>query len=270
MAFDFNKLKQRIAPGKTSTPVPQTGNTVVSSSDKPAASNTKMSAWKQGLADVKAVFDEGKYQLFVKQFIVVLLAFLGVRFLVGKLSVEKEQIVDRVSAISIQQTNQDDYLANKSRLLRLEPLFPDVGKKNEWLVQTLMKAFSAHQIQADINGNVAEKVNENYTMLTQDVTFRRSFADVGKFLADVESGDDFLRISGLTITKLMDAASLGDNTVNVRFNTVFPREKYAKRLFKDYAQQMKQIEAETAAQEAAATGKEEAQEPATEEKADAS
>ena len=132
-----------------------------------------------------------------------------------------------------------------------------------------MKAFAAHQIQADINGNVAEKVNENYTMLTQDVTFRRSFADVGKFLADVESGDDFLRISGLTITKLMDAASLGENTVNVRFNTVFPREKYAKRLFKDYTQQMKQIEAEMAAQDTAA-GKEEPKTPAEEEKANAS
>ena len=200
---------------------------------------------KQGLNDVKAMLEEGNIKLFVKQLAVIALAFWGVWTWMGKLKTQKDQIEDRVSAISLQQTHQDDYLTNKDRLLRLEPLFPDMGKKNEWLVQTLMRAFADHNVQATINGNAVEKVESNYTIVSQEVAFRDSFANLGRFLADIENGNDFLRVSSLTISKLTDANSLGLNSIGIRFNTVFPKDKYAKRLFKDYAEQMKKIEAET-------------------------
>jgi hypothetical protein len=82
--------------------------------------------------------------------------------------------------------------------------------------------------------------------MSQEVSFKESFANVGKFVADVENGDDFLRLSNITISKVMDSASLGQNTVTMRFATLFPKEKYAKRLFKDYEQQMKKINAQAA------------------------
>ncbi len=239
MPLDWEKLKQRITnhSAKQEEPVPAV-------EPKPKAVNPLVTEMKQGVQDIKAVLAEGNYKLFAKQIVVILLAFLGVRFLMGKLSVQKEQIVDKISALSIQQTNESDYLANKERLLNLEPLFPDLAKKNEWLLQTLMKIFEDHKIQANIDGNAVENVATDYTTVAQLVTFQQGFMPLGKFLADVENGDNFLRISEITISKITDTALLGENSVSVRFNTLFPKEKYAKRLFKDYAQQMAQLEAQ--------------------------
>lgn len=271
MPFDFNKLKQDFLARQEERKAAQEEKQAIqeeidkSSKEpkKPSALSAKLEPLKRGLVDVKAMLEEGNIKLFIKQLAVILLACWGVWTLTGKLSAQKAQIEDRVSAISLQQTHQDDYLSNKDRLLRLEPLFPDMGKKNEWLIKTLMGLFSAHEIEANINGNAVEKVDSNYTIVSQEVTFRNSFANLGHFLADVESGNDFLRISNLTISKLTDTGSLGQNTINIRFNTVFPKEKYAKRLFKDYDQQMKQIEAAMAAEEkqAAQQGKDNAGEP---------
>ena len=60
-------------------------------------------------------------------------------------------------------------------------------------------------------------------------------------MADIENGDDFLRISNLVVTKLADKDSLGNNSVTIQFSTVFPNNKYAAALFKDYAAQMEKI-----------------------------
>ncbi len=248
MAFDFNQLKQRFSKqGAKQDPAATQQVQTATTAPKPAkASHPKVEALKQGVLDIKAACEEGKFKLFAKQVVVVVLAFFGVRYLVGKVNAQKEVVLDRISAIAIQQTHQDDYMSNKERLLYLEPLFPDIGKKNEWLIQSLMKTFSTHQIQADINGNANEKAEGNYTVMSQEVSFKESFANVGKFVADVESGDDFLRLSNITISKLADSASLGLNNVTMRFATLFPKEKYAKRLFKDYEQQMKKINVQSA------------------------
>lgn len=262
MAFDVDKLKQRFLTrgGSQNVATDKPGEQVMTAStaapEKPLDPNSTVAKWKQGLADIKSVHEEGNYKLFLKQLVLVLCVFLGVRYLVGKLAVQKSQILDNISAISLQQAHQDDYMANKDMLLRLEPLFPDIKKKNEWLVQNLMKIFSDHLVQANINGNAVEKAESNYTIMSQEVSMKQSFADVGKMVADVENGEDFLRISNITITKLTDPNSLGLNTVTMRFNTLFPKEKYAKRLFKDYDKQMKQIAAEAAADAGAATSAE--------------
>ncbi len=241
MPLDWEKLKQRVS----SRPAQQTAEELAPALEpKPKAVHPLVEGMKKGVSDIKAVLAEGNYKLFAKQIVVVLLAFLGVRFLMGKLSAQKEQIMDKISALSIQQTNESDYLANKERLLHLEPLFPDLAKKNEWLLQTLMKTFEDHKIQANIDGNATENVATDYTTVAQLVTFQQGFMPLGKFLADVENGDNFLRISEITISKVTDPALLGENSVSVRFNTLFPKEKYAKRLFKDYTQQMAQIEAQ--------------------------
>ena len=273
MAFDLNKVKQAFSAEKMKSLFPrkQTQTPAADASQAPApaaapapakqpvskkkaaiTANPWVAQWQQGVRDIKSVLQEGKFKLFAKQVVVLLLVFLGVRYMGGKLSAEKAELSDKISAISIQQTNQEDYLENKDRLLRLEPLFPDMAKKNDWLLRQIMDTFEAHQIKPNIDGNVVEKAGDTYTVVTQPVTFQQSYNELGQFLADIENGDPFLRISNMTITKLTDAASLGKNTVNLRFNTLFPKDKYAPRLFRDYTQQMKAILGEEDAAEEAA------------------
>ena len=175
MPLDFEKLKQGLLNRGTkvgaASPSVQQASTRKESA---LVSNPKVVAFKQGLADIKAVGEDGNYKLFVKQFVVVLLGFLAVRFMSGKLNDQKVKINNEIAAISAQQANEEDYVANKERLLRLEPLFPDQAQKNEWLLKILMNVFASHQIQADINGNANEKVEGSYTTVSQEVTFLHS------------------------------------------------------------------------------------------------
>ena len=243
MPLDFEKLKQGMFNRQANQGAAQS-QPQVASAKKSAVSNAKVSAFKKGLLDVKTVIEEGNYKLFLKQLIFLLIVFICATFLMGKMAAQKAIIVDKVAALAIQKENQGDYLANKERLLRLEPLFPDLSQKGDWLLQTLMKEFDSHKIQANIDGNVIENADDTRVVISQDVSFQQGFSDLGNFLADVENGDDFVRITELSITKLLDPAVLGENSVKVRFNTVFPKEKYAKKLFKDYDKQMAQIQGE--------------------------
>ena len=243
MALDFEKLKQNLSIDKIKAGFAKTKT--ASSGNEPAGQSA-VPAWvldnKRGLDDVQAVLQEGKFSLFVRQVVMLLVIFLLVRYGCGKLAERKGVLLDQMSKINIEQLNKDDYLENKQHLLRLEPLFPDYAQKNEWLLQRLIDVFNEHQMSPDINGNVSENASAStYTVMSHPVTFQRSFRDMGQFLADVENGDDFLRISEITVTKLVAPESLGENTVTAKFNTVFPKNKYASVLFKDYAQQMEAI-----------------------------
>lgn len=244
MAIDFEKLKSKFsAVAKTSQskqPATSKGpNALTKLAAHPAVADIK-----RGLEDVQVVAHEGKFNLFVKQIVVLLVLFLLVRFVSGKLSQSKDKIKDQVASINIQQANEGDYTENKQQLLRLEPLFPDIEQKNDWMLRRLINIFETHKITPDIDGNFTESVQKTYTMVVQPVKFEESFAQIGKLIADIENGDDFLRLSEVTISKQTAPEALGKNAVNVTFNTVFPKEKYAPKLFKDYAQQIKQIQAE--------------------------
>ena len=173
--------------------------------------------------------------------------FLLVRGASKKITEHQGVLKDKMTAINIQQLNKEDYLANKQHLLRLEPLFPNNTQKNEWFLRQLIDIFASHNLPSNIDGNISEdSSNRVYSVMSRPVTFQESFKGIGKLIADVENGADFLRISDVTISKLTDAASLGKNSVTLKFNTVFPKEKYAPQLFKDYKQQMEKIkQAET-------------------------
>lgn len=263
MAFDLNQIKQQLTNKNIfarKQQNPEGANPSVKEGVPAPKNQTTMGKMganiKQGMDDIKRVIEEGNYKLFVKQLVVLLLVFLGVRYFNDKLTQQQASYQDQISAISIQQTNEQDYLDNKARLIRLEPAFPDMANKNEWLLRKIMDTLETHRIQATISGNIVENSTENYTVTAQPVTFQQEFFEFGKFLEDIENGDDFLRISELSIAKVTDSALLGTNNITMKFNTLFPKEKYGPRLFKDYAQQMQELKAsQTAAATDAATGK---------------
>lgn len=255
MALDTEKSKDNLSVDKTKMQAPTNLIIKGKKDEKPNAllSHPAVAEAKRGWEDVQVVTLEGKYNLFIKQFIVLLIVFLAARFICGKFSKSRAEIKDKVAAIHIQETNKDDYLDNKQYLLQLEPLFPDISQKNDWLLRQLISLFDAHKITPNVDGNVSEFVEDRYTIISQPVTFQQTFMEIGKLLADIENGDDFLRISEITIEKLNGPDVLGENAVTAIVNTVFPKEKYAPKLFKDYAQQMKKIEDEKKAKSSGKT-----------------
>lgn len=258
MAFDWNKFKQAVKDGnlkeafgsQASAPAPQEPAAPVPAVAAPAPVKKKkqpaiVAAVSQDLKAIKSVAEEGKMQLFLKQVVVLLLVFLVVRYANGKLEEHKSKLRDQMSAIKIQQLNREDYLANKYQLLRLEPKFPDLSKKGDWLLRSLIDIFDSHNIAHNMDGNSREDASDPiYTVVSQTVLFQSQFNDLGKFLEDIENGDRLVRISDLSISKIEDSDLLGENKITVKFNALFPKEKYGPKLFKDYAQQMAQIQKE--------------------------
>ncbi len=249
MAFDLEKIKKNLASGKLGNMFPKKGQ------DMPvwAKQSPKLEELKAGLRDIKNVLAEGKFSLFVKQFVVLAGVFLLVRTVNGKLNAHNAELKDKMSAITIQQTNKGEYLSNKDHLLRLEPLFPDIEQKSDWLPSKLMALFSKHDLSPKLDGNFSENAKGNLTIVSQPISWQQSYKKLGEMMADLENGEDFLRVSEVSIAKLTGKEELGDNTVTVRFNTVFPKEKYAQKLFKDYKQQMEKINAEKQAVTTSAT-----------------
>ena len=255
MAFEWNKLKQGVPGGKVgasgmdSSDIPMQPLDVLPVKKTAAKKQPAfMRAISDRLTDVKNVLEEGKYSLFIKQIVVLLLVVLLVKGATSKLSEHKAKLKDQMAAIKIQQANRDDYLANKQQLLRLEPMFPDIAKKGDWLIRSLIDLFEEHGIKYTMDGNPTEdSSNPVYTTASLSVFIQSKFNDLGNFLADVENGNDLLRVSDFSIMKLGEGEELGENRITLKFNTVFPKEKYAPKLFKDYKQQMANIKKEKAA-----------------------
>lgn len=242
MAIDLENLKQKLSSKKLKEVF---SNSRMGQEGAFGWAFTKqLTEFKVGLQDIKNVLAEGKFTLFVKQFVVLVGVFLVVKTCNGKLSEHRAELQDRMSAINIQQTNKDDYLNNKEHLLRLEPLFPDMEKKSDWMPSTLMALFGKHDLAPKLDGNFAENAQKTFSVVSQAVSWQQSYKDLGKMLADMENGDAFLRASEVSISKLTNKESLGDNTITVKFNTIFPKQKYGPKLFKDYAKQMEKINAQ--------------------------
>ena len=243
MALDLEKLKQNVLSGKLKGKVPANLQGKLAKWNI-ASRSPKWAEFKAGLRDIKNILAEGKFTLFLKQFIVLALAFLLVRFVNGKLSARRTELKSNITAIHMQQTSKEDYLSNKDHLLRLEPLFPDIEKKSDWMPSTLMALFGDHDLSPKLDGNFSENAQKTYTVVSQNLSWQQSYENLGKMMADMENGDAFLRVSEVSISKLTGKEELGSNTVSVKFNTVFPKVKYASKLFKDYKQQMEKIQAQ--------------------------
>ena len=194
-----------------------------------------LQGWKQGLKDVGDAFQEGNYKLFAKQVVVIVAVFMLVRWASGRLDEQTKSVRQQIESIRVQQSSEQEYLANKSKLMSLEPQFPDISVKDQWLIQQLFEVFKPVKINANLSDPQMENANNpNYTIVSKKVNFAINFLDFGKLLAEVENRPFYLRVSEFSITKNPDSRDIGVNTVSLTFNTVFPKEKLAPVLFKDY------------------------------------
>lgn len=191
--------------------------------------------WKQGLKDVNDSLAEGNYKLIAKQVVVVIVAFLILRFGVGKLNEQTKAVRTQIDAIRVQQSSEQDYLTSKRKLLSLEPRFPEVKEKDQWLISKLLEVFQPANVTANMNElQVENGANPNYLIISKKVSFSTKFLDFGKLLAEIENRPEYMRISEFSLRKNPDPNDLEMNTVDMTFNTVFPKEKLAPVLFKDY------------------------------------
>lgn len=208
---------------------------------------------KKGFQDIQTVAQEGNLKLFVKQFVAVLVVFLLFRYCNGQFAAKISNYDGQMEAIRMQQTSEQEYQANKTKLISLEPRFPDVDAKNEWLLSQVLGIFKEAKVTPQMEGTQTEDdSNASFLAASLLVNAEMSFDAFANMLAGVENKDDYVKISEFSISKLTESEKLGQNKITLRFNTVFPKEKVAKSIFKDYD---KLIQQQQAAQAAAEEGK---------------
>ena len=164
--------------------------------------------------------------------ILIIVVFMGYRYMTGQLEMKQSNIRGQIDALETQQKSEKEYLSNKEKLLKLEPRFPNMEEKNDWLLRQVIAIFRDANMTPNIGASQAEDTsNSSYTVATIPVTLKTSFANFGRLLADIESREEYVRLSDFSITKKTDV--LGENDITLRLNTIFLKEKIANSVFKD-------------------------------------
>ena len=185
--------------------------------------------------DIQLVLQEGNYKLFLKQMVVIVLLIFGYRYANDLLVQQDAGIAGKIDAVHAQQNNEQAYLSNKKKLLELEPRFPDMEAKNDWLLRQVVAIFKDSKIRPSMGASQSENTsNSGYTIVSLPVEIKASYRDFGMLLADIENREEFLRIADFSIDKVKE--NIGENSIKMQFNTIFPKEKIAKTMFKEEAE----------------------------------
>lgn len=196
-------------------------------------------SFQQGLQDINTVAQEGNFKLFAKQVIAVaLVAFVYWGFLKGKFITKIQNMDGQIEAITAQQVNEQEYLANKKLLISLEPHFAGIESKNEWLVSQAIAIFKRANITPNIQGSQMEDAsNPTFTATSIQVGLTGGYEQFARLLESIENRHEYVKISNFIIEKDKDPNRMGQNKISMRLNTIFPKEKIANnKLFKDYDQ----------------------------------
>lgn len=199
-----------------------------------AQMNKIKASLEKGFNDMKLVLEEGNYKLFAKQFVVVVVVFLLFKYVNGSYQEKISNYRGQIDAIHSQQTNEQEYLTNKKRLLDLEPRFPDLESKSEWLMTQVLDLFQHSDLTPKMTGGQAENATDpNYTKTSLEVKTSSSWLQFAQLIANLENRPEYLRVSNFKLVKNAESETLGTNTLTITLNTLFPREKLAPKLFKD-------------------------------------
>lgn len=189
---------------------------------------------EKGFKDMKLVMEEGNVKLFAKQFVVVVAFFLVFHYANGAFQKKITNYRGQVEAIHSQQNNEQEYLSSKKRLLDLEPRFPDMDSKSEWLMTQVLDLFKQVNLTPKFSGSQTEDtMNPNYTLATLELTTTASWPQFAQLMVELENRPEYLRLSSFKLGKNADSAQLGTNGIKMTINTLFPKEKLAPKLFKD-------------------------------------
>ena len=189
---------------------------------------------EKGFKDMQLVLQEGNVKLFAKQLVVIIAIFLVFRYFNNSFQQKINNYRGQMDAIRSQQTNEQEYMASKKRLLELEPRFPDTASKSEWLMTQILDVFAQAKLTPKFSGTQAENTtNPNYTLANLEVASNASWLEFAQLIASVENRPEYLRISEFSLEKLNESNMLEQNKIKLKVNTLFPKEKLAPKLFKD-------------------------------------
>lgn len=188
---------------------------------------------KKGLLDIKTTLQEGNFKLFLWHVVIIGACLYALHWTSGKINEKISKNQSQITSIETQQRSEQEYIANKNLLVTLEPRFPDIKQKNNWLTGKLLNLYKEAKLPAQLDGTASENDSSSiFLLMSQGVSTQARYRDIGKFLERIENEPSYLRVSEVSITK--EANDLGNNKVSMRFNTIFPKQKIGETLFSNY------------------------------------
>ncbi len=216
--------------------------------EKAKKTNKYVANFTQGCRDMQVVAQEGNFKLFGMQiFIIALAAFLW-NYSTNKFAAKIQNLHGQMEAIKAQQVNEGEYLTNKKLLISLEPRFADIESKNEWLLRQILDIFQKAKLAPNVSGSQVEDAsNPTYLVASMQVDSSMGYKTFAELLASIENRKEYIKISNFVLEKNKDPNQMGVNKVSLKLNTIFPKEKVARKLFKDYDQLVAEQNKERAA-----------------------
>jgi type II secretory pathway component PulM len=180
------------------------------------------SFFKDMAGDVMMIYAEKGFEPFKKPLMIagpsLLVLYAAVYSpLTGKVSSTSNQL----ESMKVVAQYAGDYEDAKTRLAAYQRRLPFIKDKDEWLNYVITTTARAYGISFDSLSAQKETEVGNYLVVSREVMVTTTYANLGRWIAEIENSKILLRVTDLTIRRSED----NPGTVKVTFTlaTVFSK-----------------------------------------------
>lgn len=127
-----------------------------------------------------------------------------------KMELEKWQVIEKYAS---------EFESADRKIRQYRERLPLLKDKEEWLSGLMNSAARANGMSIDSLSTQAETESGDYLLVSREASLTTTYAQFGKWLADIERTPAFVRVSGVTITKIEEPARYVN--VRVKLSTVY-------------------------------------------------
>jgi hypothetical protein len=131
---------------------------------------------------------------------------------------EERHSLERIQLIA---DNYASYMGAKDRLAAYQRRLPLIRDKDEWLNYVMTSTAKTHGISFDSTSAQIESEIGNFLLVSREVAVTTTYAQFGKWVADIENSPILLKVADVTLKK--DGSRTGVIKVNMKLSTIFSK-----------------------------------------------
>jgi Tfp pilus assembly protein PilO len=176
--------------------------------------------------NVAMIYAEKGMAPFKKPLLVSLVILLGVyNFAYSPMRARIEARSAELDKWRIIEAHYSEYESASDRMRAYQARLPNLKDKEEWLNVIMYSTAKTYGITPDSLAAQTEIKAGNFLLVSRDVSLTTTYAQFGRWLADVENSPILLRVADVKIAKV-DGQS-GYVRVNLRLSTIYPKNEAA-------------------------------------------
>lgn len=178
--------------------------------------------FKDMAANIMIIYAEKGFLPFKKPLMIagptLLVLYAGVyRPISGRLATSREQL----QSMQTVAQHADSYEEAKTKLSAYQRKLPLAKDKDEWLSYVITNTARTSGVSIDSLSSQTEIEAGTYLVASRTVSMTTSYAKLGKWLAEVENSQIFLRVSDLTVRR--DEGNSGALKASCTLSTIFSK-----------------------------------------------